>query len=62
MATSNNNGNGGKRRESVTLSGKELIILIVFTPVVFVWLFLATRIIWPASTNPNTLDNRDNND
>jgi len=57
MAAPKENGNGGKRRESVTLSGKELIILIVFTPVVFVWLFLAARIIWSASTNPNTLDN-----
>ena len=44
-------------RESVTLSGKELIQLVIFTPVVFTWLFLAARIIWSASSNPETLDN-----
>ena len=55
MTTSNDNG--GQCSESVTLSDKELIILFVFTPVVFVWLFLAARIILSASTNPNTLDN-----
>tara|TARA_R110002020_G_scaffold54171_1_gene151233 strand:+ start:356 stop:613 length:258 start_codon:yes stop_codon:yes gene_type:complete len=49
--------NGGKRRESVTLSGRELIQLVIFTPVVFTWLFLAARIIWSASSNPETLDN-----
>jgi len=44
-------------RESVTLSGKELIQLVIFAPVVFTWLFLAARIIWSASSNPETLDN-----
>jgi hypothetical protein len=44
-------------RESVTLSGRELIQLVIFTPVVFVWLFLAARIVWSASSNPETLDN-----
>ena len=44
-------------RESVTLSGKELIQLVIFAPVVFTWLFLAARIIWSASSNPDTLDN-----
>jgi hypothetical protein len=44
-------------RESVTLSGKELIQLVIFTPVVFTWLFLAARIVWSASSNPETLDN-----
>ena len=29
------------KRESTTLSGRELIQLVIFTPVVFVWLFLA---------------------
>jgi len=43
--------------QSTTLSGKELIQLVIFTPVVFVWLALAARIIWSASSNPNTLDN-----
>jgi len=47
--------NNGK--EKVVLSGRELIILIIFTPVVFTWLFLGARIIWSASSNPETLDN-----
>lgn len=47
--------NNGK--EKVTLSGRELIVLVIFTPVVFVWLFLGARIVWSASSNPETLDN-----
>ncbi len=47
----------GKRKDSTTLSGKELIQLVIFAPVVFVWLVLAARIIWSASSNANTLDN-----
>ena len=47
---------GSSSRESVTLSGKELIQLVIFAPVVFTWLFLAARIIWSASSNPETLD------
>ena len=47
----------GNSRETVTLSGKELIQLVIFAPVVFTWLFLAARIIWSASSNPETLDN-----
>ena len=46
----------GSSRESVTLSGKELIQLVIFAPEVFTWLFLAARIIWSASSNPETLD------
>ena len=53
MTTSNDNG--GQCRESVTLSGKELIILFVVTPVVFVWLLLIARIIRPTSANSSTL-------
>jgi|TARA_Y100000296_G_scaffold80637_1_gene106489 hypothetical protein len=30
---------------------------VIFTPVVFTWLFLAARIVWSASANPETLDN-----
>ena len=41
----------------VTLSGRELIVLIIFAPVVFCWLFLAARIIISATTSSNTLDN-----
>ena len=44
-------------KEKVTLSGRELIVLVIFTPVVFVWLFLGARIVWSASSNPETLDN-----
>ena len=53
MTTSNDNG--GQCRESVTLSGKELIILFVVTPVVFVWLLLIPRFIRSAFNNPSTL-------
>lgn len=48
---------GKKKKDSTTLSGKELIQLVIFAPVVFVWLVLAARIIWSASSNANTLDN-----
>ena len=41
----------------VTLSGRELIVLINFAPVGFCWLFLAARIIISATTSSNTLDN-----
>ena len=41
----------------VTLSGRELIVLIIFAPVVFCWLFLAARIIISAKSSSNTLDN-----
>ena len=52
-----NHGSRRTGKESVTLSGRELIQLVIFTPVVFTWLFLAARIIWSASSNPETLDN-----
>ena len=44
------------QRESVTLSGRELIQLVIFAPCVFTWLFLAARIIWSSTSDPNTLD------
>lgn len=47
---------GKDKKESVTLTGQELIQLVIFTPVVLVWLFLAARIVWAASSNPNTLE------
>jgi hypothetical protein len=47
----------GGGRESVTLSGRELIQLVIFTPVVITWLFLAARIIWSATSSAETLDN-----
>ena len=43
-------------KNRVTLSGRELIILVVFTPVVFTWLFLAARIIISATTSVAVLD------
>jgi hypothetical protein len=48
---------GKASSQRVTLSGRELIILIVFSPVVFTWLFLAARIIVSATTSPNVLEN-----
>mgnify|MGYP004459144559 FL=1 len=45
---------GGK---DVTLTGQQLITLLVFFPIVVVWLVLAGRIIWSATSNPETLDN-----
>ena len=50
-------GKQNEARERVTLSGRELIMLVIFAPTVFVWLFLAARIIWSASSNPETLSN-----
>tara|TARA_Y100000593_G_scaffold53546_1_gene100266 strand:- start:182 stop:454 length:273 start_codon:yes stop_codon:yes gene_type:complete len=41
---------------NVNLTGTQLITFLVFFPIVIVWLFLAARIIWSASTNPETLD------
>ena len=43
-------------KSSAQLTGRELIILVIFDPVVFTWLFLGARIIWSASSNPQTLD------
>jgi len=44
-------------KSSAQLTGRELIILVIFFPVVMVWLTLASRIIWSASSNAQTLDN-----
>ena len=43
-------------RESVTLTGTELLRLIIFFPVVITWLVLACRIIWSATSSTETLD------
>ena len=43
--------------KDVTLTGQQLITLVVFFPIVVVWLTLAGRIIWSATSNPETLDN-----
>tara|TARA_R100001143_G_scaffold26529_1_gene26614 strand:- start:302 stop:541 length:240 start_codon:yes stop_codon:yes gene_type:complete len=39
------------------ITGGQLLIAVIFMPVVVVWLILAARIIWSASSNPETLDN-----
>jgi hypothetical protein len=44
-------------KETTTITGRELIVLVIFTPVVFTWLFLAARIIWTATTSQETLEN-----
>jgi hypothetical protein len=47
----------GKRNNSsgTTVTGNQLLVAIIFLPVVMVWLFLASRIIWSATSNPETL-------
>jgi|TARA_R110000744_G_C19310216_1_gene556636 hypothetical protein len=44
------NGNG------TTITGVQLLVGIIFIPVVLVWLALGARIIWSATGNPETLD------
>ena len=47
----------GKEKEgNVNLTGTQLITFLIFFPIVVVWLFLAARIVWSASSNPETLD------
>ena len=41
----------------VTLSGRELIVLIIFAPCVFTWLSLAARIVMSATTSQTVLEN-----
>ena len=50
------NDKSKEEKSSAQLTGIELIILVIFAPVVFTWLFLGARIIWSASSNPQTLD------
>ena len=40
---------------NVNLTGTQLITFLIFFPIVVVWLFLAARIVWSASSNPETL-------
>tara|TARA_R100000781_G_C3984551_1_gene94756 strand:+ start:63 stop:320 length:258 start_codon:yes stop_codon:yes gene_type:complete len=44
-------------KEATTITGRELIVLVIFSPIVFTWLFLAARIIWSATTSQETLEN-----
>ena len=46
-----------KESGRTTLTGKELIVLIIFAPCVFTWLFLAARIVMSATTSQNVLEN-----
>ena len=46
-----------KPEKGTTITGSQLLIAIIFTPCVITWLVLAARIIWSASSNPETLDN-----
>ena len=39
-----------------TISGVQLLVGVIFVPVVMVWLALGARIIWSATGNPETLD------
>ena len=41
---------------NVNLTGTQWITFLIFFPIVVVWLFLAARIVWSASSNPETLD------
>ena len=38
------------------ITGAQLLIAVIFMPVVVVWRVLAARIIWSATSNPDTLD------
>ena len=49
--------NDQSQSNKTTITGAQLLIAIIFLPVVIVWLTLAARIIWSASSNPETLDN-----
>ena len=44
-------------KDATTITGRELIVLVIFSPIVFTWLFLAARIIWSATTSQETLEN-----
>ena len=45
-----------KRPSGTTITGVQLLVGIIFIPVVMVWLALGARIIWSATGNPETLD------
>lgn len=57
MAEENESDEPKKEPQKTTLTGRELIILIVFAPCVFTWLFLAARIVMSATTSQNVLEN-----
>jgi|TARA_R110002167_G_scaffold164242_3_gene361189 hypothetical protein len=45
-----------KTSGGTTITGVQLLVGIIFIPVVMVWLALGARIIWSATGNPETLD------
>ena len=45
-----------KTSSGTTITGVQLLVGIIFVPVVMVWLALGARIIWSATGNPETLD------
>lgn len=45
-----------EQRKGTTITGVQLLVGIIFVPVVMVWLALGARIIWSATGNPETLD------
>jgi len=45
-----------ERPAGTTVTGVQLLVGIIFVPVVMVWLALGARIIWSATGNPETLD------
>jgi|TARA_R110000744_G_scaffold378715_1_gene495257 hypothetical protein len=45
-----------KRPSGTTITGVQLLVGMIFIPVVMVWLALGARIIWSATGNPETLD------
>tara|TARA_Y100001938_G_scaffold4387_2_gene5529 strand:- start:6703 stop:6987 length:285 start_codon:yes stop_codon:yes gene_type:complete len=51
-----NSQNKKEKDGNVNLTGTQLITFLIFFPIVIVWLFLAARIVWSASSNPETLD------
>jgi hypothetical protein len=46
-----------KTVQSVTLTGPEVIFGVAFLATTSAWLFLAVRIIWSATSDPNVLQN-----
>jgi hypothetical protein len=43
------------KQEKTVIGGSTILLGMLAVPIVIVWLVLATRIIWSATTDPNTL-------
>ena len=46
-----------KLKSATAISGVQLILIVSFVPIVIVWLALAARMIWAATTNTDVLNN-----